>query len=141
MTEDALEPVETSHATLSWLGPNEISVRFASGTVVDRVAIAEVILARKGMQGDREVGLLLIVPADTELDMAIIGTDHLKVNKATDNVLGLAVVARNTVSEVLLRLYKAYYPTTFEARVFTDEEEAQAWLRDRVARALETSKS
>ncbi len=134
------EHVETNQATLQWLGPNEIEIRFASGITLDRAGIAEVIAARKRMQGDKAVGLLLIVPADTELDMSVINTDHLRVNQATDHVLGFAVVARSAVSEVLLRLYKAYYPTIFEAEVFADEEEARMWLNKQVAQALEPLK-
>lgn len=137
MTED----IQTPWATLSWLSPNEIAIRFTPGTTLDKSGIAGVIAARKRMQGDKGVGLLLIVPADTELDISVINTDHLKVNQATDHVLGFAVVARSAVSEVLLRLYKAYYPTTFEAEVFTDENEARTWLSKQVARALEALRS
>ena len=108
------EHVHTRWATLSWPNPNTIELRFTSGILLDMTAIAEVIGARKRMQGDTPVGLLLIVPAETELDMAIIGTDHLRVHQATDNVLGFAV-----------------------AEVFTDEEEARAWLDHQVARTLE----
>ena len=115
------EQVHTRWATLSWLCPNTIEVRFTSGVRLDMSAIAEVITARKRMQGDTPVGLLLIIPSETELDVAIIGTDHLRVHQATDNVLAFAVVARSAVSEVLLRLYKAYYPTLSRAAVFTGE--------------------
>jgi hypothetical protein len=135
------ENVHTRWATLSWLGPNAIELRFASAILLDMAAIAEMIADRKRIQGHTPVGLLLIVPEDTELDMSIIGTDHLRVHQATDNVLGFAVVARSSVSEVLLRLYKAYYPTTFETEVFTAEEEARTWLSDQVARTLEPLKS
>lgn len=93
---------------------------------------------RKRMCAGSPVGLLLIVPPDTELDMAIISTDHLKVNRATNNVLGFAVVASSVVSEILLRLYKAYYPTLFQAEVFTDETEARTWLRQRIAESIVT---
>ncbi len=130
------EQVHTRWATLSWLCPNTIEVRFTSGVRLDMSAIAEVITARKRMQGDTPVGLLLIIPSETELDVAIIGTDHLRVHQATDNVLAFAVVARSAVSEVLLRLYKAYYPTLFRAEVFTGESEAGAWLREHTASAL-----
>ncbi len=134
------EQVRIRWATLTWLCPNTIELRFTSGIRLDMAAIAEVITARKRMQGDTSVGLLLIIPSDTELDMAIIGTDHLRVHQATDKVLAFAVAARSAVSEVLLRLYKAYYPTLFRAEVFTDEAEAGAWLRDQVAHSLELQK-
>jgi hypothetical protein len=131
-----IELVETRCAVLARTGPNEVEVRFRPGIVLGRSGIAEVIGERKRMCGDTSVGLLLIVPADTELDVAVIGTDHLKVNRASDHVLGFAVVAGSAISETLLRLYKAYYPPEFSAEVFTDEGEARTWLRKRVATAL-----
>ncbi|MBL7963635.1 MAG: hypothetical protein JNM31_07295 [Flavobacteriales bacterium] len=130
------EPVQTRWATLSWLGPNEIKIDFTPGIMLDAAAIAEVIGARKRMQGDRSVGLMLIVPAETELDLAIVGMDHLKVNQATDNLVGFAVVARSSIAEVLLRLNKAYFPTPFAAEIFTCDQEARKWLGEQVAQAL-----
>src|SRR4029450_10611679 len=111
------EQIETPYATITRLGPNEIELRFASGIVLDKTSIAEVIRERKRMSAGRPIGLLLIVPTDTDLDMAMISTDHLKVNQAADDILGFAVVARSAISEMLLRLYKAYYPTSFVSSV------------------------
>ena len=134
------ETIELPSATLSWGSPNEIEIRFTSGIRLDKRAIAEVIATRKRMQGGLPIGLLLIIPVDTELDVMIINTDHLKVHDATDQVLAFAVVAPSAISEVMLRLYKAYYPTLFRAEVFTDEVEARIWLREQVALALEDPK-
>jgi hypothetical protein len=134
------EQVQARSATLTWRGPHELEIRFTSGILLDGAGIAEVIRTRKHMCAGKPVGLLLIVPSDTELDVGIINTDHLKVNQATDNVLGFAVVAGNEIAETLLRLYKAYYPTIFEAEVFTDEAAARTWLAGKVAQALEPSK-
>jgi hypothetical protein len=133
------EQVQVRSATLTWRGPHELEIRFTPG-LLDRAGIAEVIQTRKRMCADKPVGLLLIVPQDTELDIGIISTDHLKTDQATENVLGFAVVAGNEISETLLRLYKAYYPTTFEAEVFTNEAQARTWLARQVAKALEPSK-
>ena len=136
-----IELVETRCAVLARTGPNEVEIRFRPGIVLDRSGIAEVIGERKRMCGTSPIGLLLIVPSDTELDIAVINTDHLKVNQATDHVVGFAVVAGSSVSETLLRLYKAYYPPEFSAEVFTDEEEARTWLRARSASSLEAAKA
>ena len=131
------EQAHTRWGALTRCRTNTIELRFTSGIRLDNAALAEVITARKQMQGDTPVGLLLIIPSETELDLSIIGTDHLRTHQATDNVLAFAVVARSAVSEVLLRLYKAYYPTLFRAEVFTDEAEAGAWLREQTAHSLE----
>ena len=134
------EQVRTRSATLTRTGANEVEIRFTPGTL-DKAGIAEVIGERKRMHGDTPVGLLLIVPDDVELDVAVISTDHLKVNQAMDHILGFAVVAGSVVAEALLRLYKAYYPTAFAAEVFTDEVEARTWLRARVTNALQSLKA
>lgn len=134
------DKIETPYAVLTRTGTNEIEIRFTSGILLDKAAIAQVIQERKRMSAGRSVGLLLIIPPDTELDVDFMGTDHLKANQATDNVLGFAVVAGSAVAEALLRLYRAYYPTPFHAEVFTDEVEARGWLRKQVAKTLEPSK-
>ena len=130
------ETIETIHATLSRTGPHEIEIRFAPGTL-DKQGIAEVIVARKQLAGDAPVGLLLIIPPDTELDVAMIATDHQKIHAAEEQILGLAAVAGSGIAETLLRLYKAYYPKPFRAEVFTDEGEARTWLRACIGKALE----
>ncbi len=132
-----LEQVRTRCATITRTSPHEVEIIFSAAGTLDKSGIAEVIQERKRLCPSDPIGLLLIVPADVELDVAIINTDHQRANQATDNVLALAVVAGNAISETLLRLYKAYYPPTFRAEVFTDEEKARTWLRERVAAALE----
>ncbi len=127
------ERTETPNATITRTGVSEIETRFKPGIRLDGAGIAEVIRERVRMSGGAPVGVLLIIPSDTELDMAMISTDHLKANEATDNILGFAVVAQGTIAEALLRLYKAYYPTPFDSAVFTDEDEARAWLRKCIA--------
>lgn len=126
----------TPYAELTRTSQDILEIRFTPGTVLNTSGIATVIGERKRLCEDRPTGLLLIVPSDVELDIGIIDTDHLKVNHATDRVLGFAVVAGSVMAETLLRLYKAYYPTPFQADVFTDEAEARAWLGERVAEAL-----
>lgn len=131
-------PVRTRCATLTWLAENLLEIRFASGITLDRSGVAEVIQERKRICGNTLVGLLLIVPQDTDLDLSVINTDHLRAHDATERVLGFAVVAGSMMAEALLRLHKAYYPTPFPAEVFTDEATARVWLRARVAEGLST---
>lgn len=130
------EETRTRCATLKWLGPNMLEIRFEPGIVLDRSGVGEVIQERKRICGATPAGLLLIVPHDTDLDLSVINTDHLRAHDATDRVLAFAVVAGSMMAEALLRLYKAYYPTPFQAEVFTDEVTARAWLGQRVAEAL-----
>jgi hypothetical protein len=130
------EQVGIRSAIISKIGEHEVEVRFRPNIVLDGKGIAEVIAERKRICGDVPIGLLLIVPFETELDVAIISSDHQKENQATENILGLAVVAGSVVSEALLRLYKAYYPTKFAAEVFTNEQEARTWLQARIADAI-----
>lgn len=132
-------PIHTPYARIQHLAPHEVEIRFTAGVTLDKAAIAEVIRARVDLCAGRPTGLLLLVPSDTDLDMSVLNTDNLKVNNATDRILGFAVVAGSAISEALLRLYKAYFPTPFEAEVFTDELEARAWLHRRVAEGLSAS--
>ncbi len=121
--------IQTQQATLTRIGPNEVEVRFAGGMLIDRAGIAEIMQERKRMCGDTPVGLLVIVPNDSELDLAVINTDHYRVNQSGDRVLALALVAGTITAETLMRLYQAYYPPTFRAEVFLSETEARGWLR------------
>lgn len=128
--------VQTQQATITRISPNEVEVRFVDGIVVDKAGIAEIMQERKRMCGDTSVGLLLIVPGDTELDVAIINTDHYRANQSGEHVIALAVVAGSIMSETLIGLYRAYYPTTFRSEVFMKEEEARSWLRQRIREAM-----
>lgn len=127
--------VQTQQAIITRISPNEVEVRFGDGVVIDKVGIAEIMQERKRMCGDTPVGLLLIVPGDTELDVAIINTDHYRANQGSEHVIALAVVAGSLMSETLISLYRAYYPTTFRSEVFMKEEEARSWLRQRIGEA------
>lgn len=130
------EETRTRCAVLKWLAPNMLEIRFASGILLDKSGVGEVIQERKRMCGTTPTGLLLIVPHDTDLDLSVINTDHLRAHDATDRVLAFAVVAGSMMAEALLRLYKAYYPTPFPAEVFNEEAAARTWLGERVAEAL-----
>lgn len=135
------DTITTPYAAIHRTGPHEVEIHFTAGITLNSRSVAEVIRERIRMCAGQPTGLLLIIPPDTELDMSVMNTDNLKTNHATDQVLAFAVVAGNATAETLLRLYKAYYPSPFDAEVFTDEEVARAWLRRRIAKALEATRN
>lgn len=75
-------------------------IRSTSGIPV-KPRIADVIGEDEPMVAGIPVRLRLLVPPDTELDMAIISTQHVEVNQATDIALSCAVVAGGTVYGIL----------------------------------------
>jgi hypothetical protein len=73
--------------------------------------------------------ILMVIPTDAQIDLTVMATDHFKVNDGVDGVRSMATVARSSVNEMLSSLFFAYFPQGFPARVFTEETEAEEWIK------------
>ena len=72
--------------------------------------------------------MLSVMPPDVDFEVRITTTDHFAPERGKDPLMALAVVAQDKVAEMVTKLYFSYFPQFFRIRIFTDEEEARAWL-------------
>ncbi len=119
---------ETSLAFLERVSPDRIEIRFKEGVHIDVPGIAAIFEERKRMQGSDRLTLLIVIPASAELELAVLGRDHFRVNDGTDGLLAMATVASDIMHEMLSSLFFVYFPQDFPSRVLNSETEARAWL-------------
>jgi hypothetical protein len=122
--------VETRLAIIALASPHQVEVRFRSGITIDSPGIAEIMIERQRLGGDNDVGILVVIPADADVDVAVINIDHYKVNRSARHVISMAMVVGNMLAETLLSLYNAYYPPQFPLKIFNSEAEARDWMEE-----------
>jgi hypothetical protein len=120
--------IETSLAVLERVSPRRVEILFKPSVLIDVAGLAAIFEQRKRMQGDEAVGLLVVIPSDAELDIAVLGTDQFARNDGAEGLIAMATVAGSGINEMLTNLFFAYFPQGFPQRVFTDLSEARAWL-------------
>jgi hypothetical protein len=130
LTRRMQQLVETRLAIIALATPNLVEVRFRSGITIDSPGIAEIMVERQRLGGENDVGIIVVIPPDADVDVAVINVDHYKVNRSDRHVLGMAVVVGNMLAETLLSLYNAYYPPQFPFQIFTAEAAGRAWMEE-----------
>ncbi len=120
--------VETPLAHLQRLTPRLVEIRFKPSVTIDVAGLATIFEARKRMQGADAVSLLVVIPPDAEMEIAVLGTDQFARNDGAEGLIAMATVAQSSMNEMLTKLFFAYFPQGFPSQVFTDLAEARAWL-------------
>lgn len=126
---------ETRVATLSLLDDGLMEVRFRPGVKLDVDMLAELQVARKELAGGSPRAVLTSIPEDIDFDMSVMNTDHYRPHKAEEVIIALALVTLGSMNELLAKLYFTYFPTAFNAKIFSAEAPARAWLAERLAEA------
>ncbi|MCC7501313.1 MAG: STAS/SEC14 domain-containing protein [Flavobacteriales bacterium] len=124
--------MQTSSATpladLTHVSPGRVEVRFKPAVFINAAGIAAIMQERVKLCGVAPIAIMLVLPPDAELDLAVMSADHYKANRSTDGLKAVAIVAESSMSELLVKLYFAYFPQGFPTRIFLQEDEAKAWL-------------
>jgi hypothetical protein len=120
--------VETRLAIIALASPHQVDVRFRSGITIDTPGIAEIMIERQRLGGENDVGIVVVIPPDADVDVAVINVDHYKVNRSSRHIIGMAIVVGNMLAETLVSLYNAYYPPQFPLKIFSSETAARAWM-------------
>lgn len=122
----------TSIARLERLRPDHLEVVYHAGCVLTTAALKEVATARRELMGDQRYAMLAILPGDTDFEVAAIEVDHLAQDRRDGLITAMAVVARANMIEMLLKLYFAHFPLLDHLLVTDKEDEARAWIRQRL---------
>ncbi len=124
--------VETPLAHVERVAPRLVEIRFKHTVFIDAMGIAQIFEERKRLQGNDAVAVFMSIPADAELDLAVLGKDHFQANDGADGLIAMATVAQSSMNEMLAKLFFAYFPQGFPSQVFTEADQARAWLRERL---------
>lgn len=119
---------DTVDATVERASPRRVVIRFRPGTQIGVSGLADIFEQRKRLQGADPVSLLVVLPQDAQLDIAVRGDDQFARNEGADGLIAMATVAGGGINEVLTNLFFAYFPQGFPNRVFGSEPEAAEWL-------------
>lgn len=118
----------TPLADLTRVSPEQVEVRFKPAAFINAAGIAAIMQERVKLCGTDPITILMVLPPDAEIDLAVMAADHYKANKSTDGLKAMAIVAESSMSELLVKLYFAYFPQGFPISIFLQEDEAKAWL-------------
>lgn len=77
--------------------------------------------------------MLAVIPPEIPVDPPSTNEDHLREESQARSIIAMAVVAESAAVSAATKFYFRYYPQAFETKVFNEEEDARAWLRERIA--------
>lgn len=121
--------IDTPLATIQRTGPDLVEVRFKQGCVLSVAGISALLDARQAMPTERPLRVLIVFPQDhVDFEMQMITTDHYRERPVKEHSRAVAWVTRNAHNERFTQLYFAYYPSPVPSAIFTEEDEARAWL-------------
>jgi len=119
----------TRIATVVKVSDHLVEQHMHPGAVMDLAGLTEMVEARRALCPEGGCCVLAMVPhgvfsspetGDENLFLADRGKTALK---------ALAIVAEDEKVEAMTKVYLAFHPTPFPAKVFNDEAPARAWLR------------
>lgn len=123
---------ETGHARFVRVASDLLEIRLKPGTRIDTAGIAGIMRERMRLCGTDPLYVLVLVPPDAELDIAVISMDHYHVNESAEGLRAVAIVSETLMMETMARLYAAYFPPMFRLEVFNSEADAREWLNEQL---------
>jgi len=120
--------IETRLATMTMVEPGYLEQRFRPNIRIDLTGFEENRKARFALAGEEPCVMLSIFPQEIDFDVQITSSDHFAPERGKETLTALAVVANDSMFEMVSRLYFAYFPQVFNTRVFSSEQEARNWL-------------
>lgn len=127
-----LRTSETEHARFTLAERDLLEVRLRAGVHINIALIAAVMRERIRLCGTGPLCIMVLVPVDAELDIAVMGLDHYKVNESAEGIRAVAIASGALSLATMARLYAAYYPPTFRLEVFGLEVEARTWIGEQL---------
>lgn len=118
----------TRLAEMRMVAPRSLEQRFHHGAELDPAGFQENKRARFALIGDEPNLMLSVMSPDVNSEVRITTSDHFAPERGKDPLMALVVVAQDNVAEMVTKLDFSYFPQLFRIRIFTDEEEARAWL-------------
>lgn len=121
-------PIDTLQATVSRVTDELLEVQFKPDERVTLEGVQEVILAKRQLCTHGRPDVLVLLPADVELDLNVVTADHHLLFGDCVNTGRLALVSRSHLNMRLAEIHYKYHPRLNGSAVFMEEEAAREWL-------------
>ena len=125
--------LETEHAWFTRAASDLLEIRLKPGIRIDVACVADIMRERVRLCGTDASCVLVLVPPDAELDIAVIGVDHYRANGSSEGLRAVAIVSEALMMETMARLYAAYFPPMFRLEIFNQEADAREWMNEQLA--------
>ncbi len=120
--------IETRSALIERTSDELIEVRFKPGTTLDAAGLGEAILAKRNLCHTGSPDVLMVLPADTEVDIRAVTADPGQVLGPCTQAGRLAFVAEGPLNPKLVEIHLRYHPREQATQVFGNEADARQWL-------------
>lgn len=121
-------PIDTLQATVSRVTDELLEVQFKPDVRVTLEGVQEVILAKRQLCTHGRPDVLVLLPAEVELDLNVVTADHHLLFGDCENTGRLAFVTQSNFNLRLAEIHYKYHPRLNGSAVFMDEEVARDWL-------------
>lgn len=127
--------IETRTATIELVAERSIEVRYRADAQYTTTAIERDRKARWKLAHGTPHLVLMVLPPGMDVHVPSMNQDHFRVDSDARIIQALAVVAESDSMNAAMKFYFRYYSQAFEVRVFNDEADARAWLKEVLAAA------
>jgi hypothetical protein len=125
--------ITTATATLTLVERGIIEQRYHDTAQFSPEAMVENIAAMEELCGPHgPCGILSIFPAGMAIHPGLMNSDVYREQRTKGHMKALAVVTDSEELHTASKLYFLYHQQPFATRVFEEEHDARAWLRQQV---------
>lgn len=120
--------ITTRLAQVERIEPDVVVVRYVKDVNFDIPGIAEVLAACEALPLSESFAMISIFPKEGGIDLKAMQQEHSTEGMAR-RVKASAMVVSGQLFRRLTEIHYNYHPQHFAVRMFSDMDEAQAWVR------------
>ena len=122
---------ETKLALVERRAPDLVIIRYHEGVAFDSDGIAEVIGVCERITGDKDFGMITVLPEQGEISLEAVRQEH-STEGVNTRVRAHALVASEGLFRKLAEIHYTYHPQQHQVRMFGTVPEAVEWIRARL---------
>lgn len=126
--------IDTRQAQVECAAPDLVVVRFKAEMLLDVAGVGEMILAKRALCPAGRPDLLMVLPAEAEVDPRVMTVDQEELMGPCERCGRMAVVAPDDLHARMVEIYFRYHPREEATEVFRCEEDARRWLANEAPR-------
>lgn len=129
-----IEPTfhETRLAIIERHRPDVLIIRYHEDAAFDVAGIAEVIATCERITGEKDFGMISVLPTNGEINLGSMQHEH-STEGMNQRVRAHALVASEGLLKKLATIHYNYHPQEHQVRMFSTLEEAVKWVQERLS--------